>query len=347
MSTKKASATQTRVVGAQLVGSVALADTDEVFDQVLGKLGRHLHRVPDGETEGRNVWIRWLVPALQANPALEVGFGADPALPQVSLKEGVDPATIEFGELGYGGLAAAAYAKLLKRREAGDVSADVRLQVSIPAPLDFSLLFAPTTWPLIEAKWEEALLADVARVVAAVPAQDLAIQWDLCAETLMLDGAFPLPQDTSEDDVYAQVKRLSEAVPSDVELGYHLCYGDYEHKHAVEPKDTGVMVGMINRLTREIERPINWVQMPVPQDRTDRAYFAPLADLEVSADTEIYLGLVGYHDSLPDAEKRVAAAQEFLAEFGVATECGMGRCDPDEVPGILAQHAQLADAIRS
>jgi hypothetical protein len=32
---------------------------------------------------------------------------------------------------------------------------------------------------------------------------------------------------------------LSDAVPADVELGIHLCYGDWEARHFVEPQEMG------------------------------------------------------------------------------------------------------------
>jgi hypothetical protein len=31
--------------------------------------------------------------------------------------------------------------------------------------------------------------------------------------------------------------RLGRAVPDDVELGFHLCYGDLDAKHFVQPTD--------------------------------------------------------------------------------------------------------------
>ena len=31
--------------------------------------------------------------------------------------------------------------------------------------------------------------------------------------------------------------RLGHRVPTDIELGYHLCYGDAGHQHFVEPED--------------------------------------------------------------------------------------------------------------
>ena len=75
--------------------------------------------------------------------------------------------------------------------------------------------------------------------------------------------------------------------------------------------------------------------LPVPKDRTDDAYFAPLGDLSLPAETALYLGLIHHADAAGD-RARIAAAHKVVSRFGVATECGWGRTDPARVPGLLA-----------
>ncbi len=77
--------------------------------------------------------------------------------------------------------------------------------------------------------------------------------------------------------------RLANHVPADIDLLFHFCYGDAGHKHVVEPTDMGDMVDFANRLATRIARPIQLVHMPVPRDRTDEAYFAPLSRLTAAA----------------------------------------------------------------
>jgi hypothetical protein len=45
--------------GVHLVGSVPLADETEVFHVVGHALGRHLQRIPDGETGERQQWVQF------------------------------------------------------------------------------------------------------------------------------------------------------------------------------------------------------------------------------------------------------------------------------------------------
>jgi hypothetical protein len=45
--------------GALLLGSIPLANAEEVFRTSCDRLGDRLRRVPDGETGERLGWIRW------------------------------------------------------------------------------------------------------------------------------------------------------------------------------------------------------------------------------------------------------------------------------------------------
>ncbi len=85
------------------MGSIGLDSVEEVFATVGRLLGPYLKRVPDGEPGGRRMWISWQAPVLRANPFLQV----DSTSPQLSdfaplkIADGVDPADVRFGELGY------------------------------------------------------------------------------------------------------------------------------------------------------------------------------------------------------------------------------------------------------
>ena len=110
---------------------------------------------------------------------------------------------------------------------------------------------------------------------------------------------------------------LGNRVPADVDLLYHFCYGDSGHRHVVEPTDMGDMVEFANRADRGgIARPIELIHMPVPRDRADDAYFAPLRRLELRPETELCLGLVHYTDGV-DGARRAAWRQreKYVSRF--------------------------------
>ncbi len=129
-------------------------------------------------------------------------------------------------------------------------------------------------------------------------------------------------------------------MPADVELGFHLCYGDVDGKHFIEPEDAGKLVELANALAATITRPIAYIHMPVPIERSDEAYFKPLEGLKLAAGTELYLGCVHAADGVEGTKRRIRAAQKYVADFGIATECGMGRCKTsDVVVDLLKVHA--------
>jgi len=328
------------------VGSIALDSVEEVFYTLGSTLGSRLRRIPDGEPGGRRLWISWQYPFLRAQPFLRADANAPNQttgfLP-LHLAEDANPADVRFGELGYAREARASYQDFLAAREAGHLPADVRFQVSLPTP--FAVVYAfcvPPNAGVIEKAYEQAMVREIGAICRAIPHRDLCIQWDICLEMVMWDGRFPYmpsPFDDLSREVMERVKRLSDAIPKDVELGFHLCYGDWEAKHFIEPLDASKLVEVANVLTEAASRPITYIHLPVPIDRADEAYFQPLKNLRLSRGTELYLGVV-HADGVEATNRRIAAAAKFAPDFGIATECGIARCrTPEIVKDLLRVYA--------
>ncbi|PPL15723.1 hypothetical protein GY24_13895, partial [Microterricola pindariensis] len=120
-------------------------------------------------------------------------------------------------------------------------------------------------------------------------------------------------------------------------------------KHFVEPADAGNLVAMANVLAAAVTRPINWLHLPVPIERDDAAYFAPLTGLALHPETKLFLGLVHHEDGVEGAQRRIATAQPALAaagfsEFGIGTECGFGRGPADRTAPLLQLHREIIAA---
>jgi hypothetical protein len=327
------------------VGSVALDGPAELFQAIGQQCGPFLKRVPDGEPGGRRLWISWQIPVLRANPSLEpIGEGLVP----LKLHAGVSPSEIHFGELGYAREARASYIDFLEARAAGHLSNRVRFQVSLPTPWAVVVPFCqqPDAQQILPA-YERAMLREVERLCAAIPHADLAIQWDVCVEMIQWDGRVPtMPGFDGMEAVFgAQFARLGAAVPAGVELGLHLCYGDLDGRHFVEPRDATKMVELANLIARRVTRPIDWLHMPVPIDRSDDAFFAPLRDLQLGTSTELYLGLVHAADGAEGTARRIATASRFVDQFGIASECGISRGrDPRLALDFIKTYADAARA---
>jgi methionine synthase II (cobalamin-independent) len=333
--------------GAHLVGSVALSSSEEVFRSVAETMPQHVRRIPDGETGERINWIAFQFLLFQNSPQMELAPATaefyGPPGPRLRIRAGVDPAEVELGRLGYADAAIDSYRTFRRLKDDGVLPGGTKLLVSLPTPVASVILFiTPENQVAFEEIYERAMLAEVDEIVAAIPSADLAIQWDCNWEVSILENLLPPYWDGDPmGGALDRMVRVTQRIPAEVEVGHHLCYGDYKGKHFVEPRDTAGMVGMANTLHERVSRPIQWLHMPVPIDRNDDAYFRPLDGLRMQDGTEVYLGLV-HPDGLDANRRRVAAAAPHLASFGVATECGLGRRPPAMIRDLMALHAQLS-----
>ena len=334
-----------RPQGAHLVGSVPLADSEAVFREVSARLGAHVRRVPDGETGIRTNWIQWQFPLLMEAPEFEsAAEAAGPFGARLQLRSGVSGEDIAFPELGYQAAAIESYAVFSRLKQEGIIPAGVRFQVCLPTPLAvIHIRFVPGDQEAVEEAYERKMLEELAGIADNIPADELAIQWDTAVEFAILEGLVDSFLPDPEQGIRERLVRLGDRTPAGVELGYHLCYGDVQHQHFIQPKDAGKLVAVANGVSAGVTRPIQWLHLPVPRDRSDKAYFAPLRELRLQAGTELYLGLVHLTDGVDGTEARIAAAQAIVADFGVATECGFGRRPAETIPALLEVHASVAD----
>jgi hypothetical protein len=334
-----------------LVGSIGLDSSKEVFSTIGELLGDRVKRVPDGEIGSRRLWISYQYPFLRSSPFLKAEDSMVPGglFPKLRLADGVKPEEIHFGQLGYAREARTSYVDFCRARDKGAMRPGVRFQVCLPTAIAVIAPFcAPEHIQSILPAYEKAMFREVEEICAEIPHRDLAIQWDICIEMVMWDGRFPgVRSIPNMDEIFAaKFAQLSASVPADVELGYHLCYGDLDAKHFIDPEDTRKIVELANLISDNSKRPITWLHLPVPIDRDDDAYFAPLKDLKMAkAGSEIYLGLVHGKDGVEGTTRRMKTARRHLPEFGIATECGMARVrTPALVKELLQVHKGAASA---
>ena len=335
--------------GVHLNGSIPLANADEVFRVTSSILGNRLQRIPDGETGVRTNWIGWQFDFLARNPSLEF-IPPDPdayaSLPHFKLRPGSNADDLVFASLGYADAALASYEVFSQLKQAGVIPTQYRFQVSLPTPLaPISAFIVEEEAAIVQPTYERAMFAELDRIASSIPHTELAIQWDVAIEFGLLEGVAFTSYAHVQTNIIEQLVQLGNQVPEDVELGYHLCYGDAGHKHFVEPEDTSKLVEVANGLAAGLKRSLNWISMPVPRNRSDDAYFAPLKNLRLHPETELYLGLVHLTDGVEGTRRRIEAAQRVIADFGVATECGFGRRPAETIPDLLRIHSEVATSL--
>jgi hypothetical protein len=341
-------------------GSVNLPDADTVMREISARIPAGVRRMTDGETGERGYWIHFQIQKFLAMPEFEtvsVGRAYEteedaPESPRLRLADGVSPEDVNWPNLGYADAYAESFALFSALQDDGTIPAGVRFQMQYPTPLaSMAGTFAPEAMPGVAPAYEAALFADLDQALARIPHDRCAVQWDVAVEFGLLEGGFgarvPL------DQVLPGIIRCVDRVPADVPVGLHLCYGDYGHQHFTQPESLEVQVRLVNAVVADAGRPVNWFSFTVPQSRSDESYFAPLRELRVGAETELYFALVPYHPAdqpegttaaqvrLIDAE--LAQSPSGAREWGICTECGMGRAAAEDVPTLLDLHREILE----
>jgi hypothetical protein len=337
-----------------LVGSVPLANAQQVFETVSAALGRHLLTLPDGETGERLDWITWLEPIFADNPAFELSsevfqlHSGVAGRRRYGLRPGVSLSDVKFDNLFYADIARRSFTTFAELKRQGKIPAPVKFQVDlVPAHSVIWLFVQEKLQRALDPIYNDAVLSEIGKIAASIPPDQLAIQFDLASAVFArLERNQPSPYGTTKEEMQknfsAIVVRLAERVPAGVDLLFHFCYGDAGHRHVVEPTDMGDMVEYANRLTALLKRPITQIHMPGPRNRTDDAYFKPLSRLKLDPRTRLCLGLVHYTDGVEGTRQRIAAAEKYVREFAIGTECGFGRRDPSTIAELLRIHAEVA-----
>ena len=331
-----------------------MRDAREVFTTVSGVLGRYLQRIPDGETGERSDWITWLEPVFARNPALEKSdelfrvHATGTARIRYRLRPGKSVGDVRFDNLFYADVAKASYEDFAALKKKGVIPPGVRFQIDlVPAHSVIWLFLQDDLHQPLDPVFNDALKREIDKIADALPHDQIAIQFDVASAVFArLQRGEPNAYGGTREEMLGRFSNiltdLADHVPTGIELLFHFCYGDSNHKHVVEPTDMGDMVDVANRLCADIRRQVQLIHMPVPRDRTDDAYFAPLARLQLKPQTELCLGLVHYTDGVAGTRKRLAVAERHVKDFSIATECGFGRRDPATIPELLLIHARLA-----
>jgi len=338
-----------------LVGSVPLHSASEVFQTVSAALGPRIKRLPDGETGARSDWITWLEPVFAAHPAFQKSgeffrvHASGTGRERYALKPGFNPADVRFDNLFYADIAKQSYFEFKRLKEAGQIPADSKFQVDlVPAHSVIWLFLVDSLHAPIDPIYNDALKREIDKIAAAIPHDELAIQFDVASAVFARlerneASSYGRTKAEMQEKFSAILVDLGNRVPADADLLYHLCYGDSNHRHVIEPSDMSDMIEFANRVCREIKRPVQLVHMPVPRNRSDDAYFAPLRRSALRPETELCLGLVHHTDGVEGTKHRLATAKRYVENFAIATECGFGRRDPRTISELLRIHAAIAD----
>jgi hypothetical protein len=341
-----------------LVGSLPAESTDAALRAGAELFGDLVFALPDGETGPRAAWVGYEREQL-ARPTPDVVVVEETTSPTgiprhayetpvFGIREGV-------GELRFDSWpriddAIASYEQFRALREEGVIGAGLRFQVGLPFPSSalnaFKADFA-RDYPIAERAFEDLVARELVRLTDAIPAEDLAIQWDCAYETQDIEGVLAWTPEGAWERFAGPVTRLTRLIPEEVLVGYHLCYGTFPEWPMYEARDYGVLVRMANFAVANSERTVDWLHLAGPRylRSEDRSFFRPLVDLEPLS-ARVFLGIVLPIDGVAGLRRRHATASRYLQDFGVAMYCGFGRQPGRDGMETMREHREVVLAAR-
>jgi hypothetical protein len=341
-----------------LVGSLPAASTEAALRAASDLFGDLVFALPDGETGPRAAWVGYERERLvRPHPDVETveETGSPTGIPRHAYETPVFRIRPGVTELHWESWprvddAIASYQVFRGLRAEGVIPAGLRFQVGLPFPSSalngFKADFG-ADYPVAERGFEDLVARELRRLTAAIPPQDLAIQWDVAYEVLDLEGVLAWTAPGAWERFTGPAGRLTRLIPPEVLVGYHLCYGTFPEWPMYEARDMALLVRMANYAVASSGRPVDWLHLAGPRylRSEDAGFFRALADLD-AGDARVYLGIVLPVDGVAGLRRRQATASAYLADFGVARYCGFGRQPGRDGMETLRDHRQAALASR-
>jgi hypothetical protein len=340
-----------------LVGSLPVADTETALRSGAELYGDLVFALPDGETGPRAAWVGYERERLcrHADGVVVVSETASPTgiprhayeTPVFSVAEGAKE--IRFASWPRIDDAIESFQTFERLVAEGALSPSLRFQIGLPFSASALNAFKARfgrDYPIAERAYEELVERELARLLEAVPADRLAIQWDCAYETQDIEGVLAWTSGDAWERFAGPVTRLTRLIPSEVLVGYHLCLGTFPEWPMYEPHDMTTIVRMANFAVASSGRPVDWLHLAGPRvlRSEDERYVAPLASLE-PGDARVFLGIVLPLDGVPGLRRRQATASKFIDDFGVAMYCGFGRQPGRDGLETMREHRDVVTAV--
>jgi hypothetical protein len=341
-----------------LVGSLPAATTEEALRAAGPLFGDLVFALPDGETGPRASWVGYERERL-VRPHPDVDTVKETESPTGIPRHAYDTPVFRIRggvtELHWDSWlriddAIDSYQVFRALRADGVIPEHLRFQVGLPFPASalngFKADFA-ADYPIAERGYEELVARELRRLTAAIPPGELAIQWDIAYEVLDIEGVLAWTAPGAWERFTGPVGRLTRLIPEEVLVGYHLCYGTFPDWPMYEARHMGLLVRMANHAVANSGRTVDWLHLAGPRylRSEDDSFFRPLADLD-AGDARVFLGIVLPLDGIAGLKRRQATASRYLADFGVAMYCGMGRQPGQDRNETMRDHQRTARAAR-
>lgn len=299
-----------------LVGSLPAASTEAALRSGAELFGDMVFALPDGETGPRAAWVGYERERL-ARPHPDVVVveetGSPTGIPRhayetpvFAIRDGVS--RLRFDSWPRIDDAIASYGQFRMLRDQGVIPDGLRFQIGLPFPSSALNAFKADyarDYPVAERGFEELVARELVRLTDAIPAEDLAIQWDCAYETQDIEGVLAWTPEGAWERFAGPVTRLTRLIPEEALVGYHLCYGTFPEWPMYEARDYSVLVRMANFAVANSGRTVDWLHLAGPRylRSEDRSFFRPLIDLEPLS-ARVFLGIVLPIDGVAGLRRR-------------------------------------------
>jgi hypothetical protein len=151
------------------------------------------------------------------------------------------------------------------------------------------------------------------------------------------------------------IKMIKCCVPPGARRGAHLCNGDLGHKAKAHPASAAAYTRLANRIAKG--RQLQYVHIPLAAGDVpptlNEAFYRPLQNLRLPADTQVVAGFLHEGISIPEARTilgivnkyvdlaRKATSDATSPPVAVAPSCGCGRRTKEATLAVLQQGAAL------
>jgi hypothetical protein len=348
---------------ALLVGSMPFADEEACMTEALDALGTHLFALPDGEIGDKSplfpkgnriAWVMYAIEMLTADqeswqivkPAVRGADGLAVNYQSIQkLKPRHSPAAMpQHVSLGYDGFFRCSYPRF-KQLAAERGLAHLKFQMGIPTGFAMGFAFASALdWLRYTNAFNTVLAREVNRMLEDA-GDDLVVQIELPAEVY---AASILPGPLMGLSLRPLYDLLGKIRPA-TQIGIHLCLGDFHNEAIVHPKTLDKLVAFSNRMVAgwPSAQRLAYVHYPFAEGaiapRTDAAYYRPLRDIRLPAQTHFVAGFVHEGLSLEENKRLLDTIEQARGQVvAVASSCGLGRRSPDDARKVLELTRQLA-----
>lgn len=337
-----------------MVGGMPNPEVEDVFRSLAEHLGPVLTRMPDGERMG---WLTKVWQSHAENPSLKEDGAAllngqkSLAVRTFCLCDGASADDLKLGPYGYAESAKKSYEVFRRLKESGVIGKDVRFQMTLAGPgtTTYSVKVDPEQ---LLPRAAEALSGEIAKIVDAIPAEELTIQLDIAMEAeheeyIRAPDSFDTPVHEHFHWTQAQmadaVASVANRIPPEVELGFHVC--TIWHHDPAGGQDNEVVADTVNALIERIKRPITYFHIPIIPEHDKVEDYEPLRNMKLAPDTKLFLGLINLADGVEGAKRRIELAEKVVSDFGVSFYCGLG--GPQITKGVKVVDPAEASVVRT